>query len=107
MQELHTHLVRYFLKTIERSDVIERVNGGREAAVQTEDLTVDERRQWQVVEKVGKVFPNVGVAVLSQALVVKAVDLCDLPRLVITSQNCDSFTVAHLDKDTIKWFVFK
>lgn len=46
--------------------------------MQTEDLAIDESRQWKVVEKVREILPHVRVAVLSQALVVKTVHLCDL-----------------------------
>lgn len=64
--------------------------------MQAEDLPVDERRQRQVVEQVREELPNVRVAVLSQALVVEAVDLSDLSRFVVASQDRDSFSVPNL-----------
>ncbi len=38
-------------------------------------LSIDEGGQMKVVEQVGEVLPDVGVAVLAQALVVEPVDL--------------------------------
>ena len=67
--------MRHLLQSVERPDVVEAVDAGAEAAVQTEDLTVDQRRQRQIVEQVGEVLPHVGVAVLAQTLVVEAVHL--------------------------------
>ncbi len=46
--------------------------------MQTEDLVIDEGGEGQVVKQVREVFPNVSVAILSQAFVVEAVDLGDL-----------------------------
>ena len=42
-------------------------------------LIFDKGGEWEVVEEVSEVSPNVGIAVFPQALVVKAVDLRDLP----------------------------
>ena len=43
--------------------------------MQAEDLTLDDSGQRQVVEKLSELFPDVGVAVLAQALVVEAVPI--------------------------------
>lgn len=53
------------------------------AGVADTDLVVDQGGQREVVEQVGEEFPDVGVAVLAQTLVVEAVDLGDLSRLVV------------------------
>lgn len=63
------------------------------------DLVVDEGGQGQVVEEVGKVLPDVGVAVLAQALVVKAVHLGDLSRFVVPAEDRDPVAVPHLERD--------
>ena len=98
-QITHGALMRHLLNPIERADIVERVDAGRQAAVQTEDLVVDERGQGQVVEQVGKVLPHVGVAVLAQAFVVEAVDLRDLARLVVAAQDGDALGVADFERD--------
>ena len=63
------------------------------------DLVVDERGQGEVVEQVGEELPDVGVAVLAQALVVEAVHLRDLPTLVVPAQDRHAVAVAHLERD--------
>ena len=79
--------------------MVQRVERRREAAVQAEDRVVDRGRQRQEVEEVGEVLPDVGVAVFAQALVVEAVDLRDLPRLVVAAEDGDAVTVPDLERD--------
>lgn len=47
-------------------------------------LVLDESGERQVVEQVCEELPDVGVSVLSEALVVKAIDLGDLTRLMVS-----------------------
>ena len=42
--------------------------------MQAEDLIFDDCSQGQVVEQIGVIAPDVGVSVLSQALVVETID---------------------------------
>ena len=91
--------MRHFLYPIERADVIQRVDTGRQAAVQAEDLVVNQRRQGQVVEKIGEELPHIRIAVFAQALVVEAVDLGDLAGLVVAAQDGDALRVADLEGD--------
>ena len=67
--------MRHLLKSVQGADVIQAVNTGAEAAVQTEDLTVYQRRQRQVVEQIGEVLPHIGIAVLAQTFVIETVNL--------------------------------
>lgn len=62
-------------------------------------LVVNQCSQWQVVEQVCKVLPDIRVAVLSQALVVEAVHLCNLSRLVVASQDGNSIAIPDLERD--------
>lgn len=80
----------------ELPDVVEGVDGGRQAAVQTEDLVLDDRRQRQVVEQVREQLPHVARAVLSHTLVEKAVNLRDLPTLVVATEQMDAVGVPRL-----------
>lgn len=98
-QVAHGALVGDLLDAVKGTDVVERVDAGREAAVQTEDLVVDEGGEWEVVEEVSEIFPHVGVSVLAQALVVEAVDLRDLPGLVVSSEDGDALGVSDLEGD--------
>lgn len=65
----------HLLQPIQSPDVVQRVDAGTEAAVQTEDLAVHQRRQGQVVEQIREVLPHVGVSVLAETLVVESVHL--------------------------------
>ena len=63
--------------------------------MKAEDGLVNHGRERQVVKELGELAPHVGIAVLPEALVVEAVDLRDLARLVVASQNSDAVRVAH------------
>lgn len=67
--------------------------------METEDLILDERSKGEVVKEVGKVFPDIGIAVFSQTFVVKPIHLCDLARLMVSSEDGDALGVANLEAD--------
>lgn len=73
------------------------MRGKHDASPPSTHLVINQRRQRQVVKEVGKVLPNIRVAVLPQALVVKSIDLRDLPRLVVASQDGNAVAVSHLE----------
>jgi hypothetical protein len=98
-QVAHGALVGHLLDSVKGANIIERIDARGEAAVQAEDLVVDERRKGQVVEEVGEVFPHVGIAVLAEALIVEAIHLCDLTRLVVATQDGDALGIADLESD--------
>lgn len=62
-------------------------------------LLLNERGEREVVKEVRKVFPNVRVAVLAQALVVETVNLRDLPRFVVAARDRYPLAVAHLERE--------
>mmetsp|Transcript_16912 Transcript_16912/g.34253 ORF Transcript_16912/g.34253 Transcript_16912/m.34253 type:complete len:228 (-) Transcript_16912:248-931(-) len=70
----------------ELPDVVERVHRGGEAAVDGEQLVLYQRRERQIVKQVSEDLPHVCVAVLPKALIIEAVDLCDLSTLVVAAQ---------------------
>ena len=65
--------------------------------MQAENLILHHRCQWEVVEQVCEVLPDVGVAVLAQALVIEAIHLSDLTTLVISTKDSDALLEAHLE----------
>ena len=95
-QVAHGSLMGYFLDAIQSPDVVEGINGRREAAVQTENLVVDKGSQREVVEEVGEIFPHVCVSVFPEAFIVEAINLCDLTGLVVTTQDGDALRVSNL-----------
>ena len=67
--------------------------------MKAENACLNDSCDWEVVEKGGKILPNVGISVLSQALVVESIHLCDLFGLVVTTENGDSRWISDLHGD--------
>lgn len=67
--------------------------------MKAENLILHHSRQRQVVEQIGQVLPHVSIAVLAQAFIVEAINLCDLATLVISAQNGDPVLEAHFEAD--------
>lgn len=93
----HGSLMGNFLDTVQGSDVVQSIDARRQTTVETEDLVIDQGSQGEVIEEIGKVLPDVGVAVLAETLIVEAVDLCDLPGLVVASKDGDALGVSDLE----------
>ena len=66
--------------------------------MQTEDLVVDEGGKRKIIEQICEVFPDVGVTVLPEALVVEAVHLGDLAGLVIAAKDGDALRVSNFER---------
>jgi hypothetical protein len=73
--------------------------------VHAEDFIIDDRGQTQVVENLCAVSPHIHVTVLSQALIIEAIDLCDLPAFVVASDEGDTVRIAHLRAQPLIMFV--
>ena len=86
-----------FLNSVKGTNVIESIDARGEAAMKTEDLVVNQGCQGKVIEEIGEVFPDIGIAVFSQALIVEAVDLGDLARFMISSEDGDARRVSNLE----------
>ena len=54
--------------------------------------------QREVVKEISEIFPHVGIAILSQALVIKPVDLSDLSALMVATKDSDSVGKSHLHR---------
>jgi len=61
------------LHAIKLANLVEGVDAGRETTVKAEDRVLNDSSQRKEVEKLGELLPNIGVAVLSQALIVEAI----------------------------------
>ena len=85
-----------FLNAVKGPDVIKRVDARGETTVQTEDLVVNQGGEGQVVKKICEVLPDIGVAVLSETLVVETVNLGDLSRLVVSAEDGNALGVSNL-----------
>lgn len=98
-QVAHRAFVGNLLNSIQRSNMIERVDGGRESAMEAEDLIRNQSSERQIVKEVGEELPHVGIAVFLAALVVKSVHLSDLPTLVVATQNGDSVLESNFQRN--------
>jgi hypothetical protein len=87
----------HFLNAVKSSDVVKGINARGETSVEAEDLIVDKGGEGQVVEKIREIFPHIGVAIFSETLVVESVDLGNLARFVISSEDGDSLWVADFE----------
>ncbi len=89
-------LVRDFHEAIQLTNLIEGVDTGRQTAMKAEDVALDDSREGQEVKERREVLPDVGVAILTQALVIETIHLSDLLGLVVTAKDGDTVGVAHL-----------
>ncbi len=87
----------HFLDTVKSSDVVKCVYAWRETSVEAEDLVVDKGSEGKVVEKICEILPYVRVAILSKTFVIKAVDLGDLARFVISTENRDALRITDFE----------
>ena len=63
------------LESVQSPDVVQGVDARRESSVKTEDLSVHQGGEGEVVKQIGEVLPHVGVTVLAQTLVIEAINL--------------------------------
>jgi hypothetical protein len=67
--------------------------------VEAEKLIFDDGSERQVVEKLSQALPDVWITVFAATLIVKTINLRDLPRFVVPPQDSDPVLVAHLQRD--------
>jgi hypothetical protein len=67
-----------FHDSIELFDLVKGVDTWGQTTMEAEDVVLNDCGQRQVVEKRGEVLPNICISVLSQALIVETIHLCDL-----------------------------
>jgi hypothetical protein len=88
-----------FLYAVECSDVVKSIDARGETSVEAEYLVVDKGSEGEVIEEVGEVLPYAGVAVLSETLIVKAVDLGNLAGFVVASEDGDALRVSDFESN--------
>ena len=86
-------------KAIDDFDLVDGVNGGREATVDTEDLVVDDHAEGQKIEHIGEIVPDICVAVFAGALGIEAVGLRHTPRLMIPTDQMYTVRVSQFKTD--------
>ena len=66
--------------------------------MQAKELAFHGRSQGEEIKHVCKGLPDRAGSVLAQALIVKAIDLGNLPALVVAAQQCNSTGVPDLER---------
>jgi hypothetical protein len=67
--------------------------------MQAEDLVFHNGGEGKEVEQIGVLLPYIWAAILSHALIVKTINLRDLPGFVISSKNGNAIGPAKLERD--------
>ena len=80
-QVTESPLVRDLLISLNQPDLVQGPDLGRQAAVDTEDLAVDEGRDCEKIKDFATIFPDIAVPVLVLTLVIEPVNL---PKTQIT-----------------------
>ena len=88
-----------FHPSVDKSHLIDGLNLWGESTVDAENLTFDNSTDAKVIEDFSAVLPRVGVSILSNGLIVEAIDGRDLPGLVISSEQSDVGWVLHLQAE--------
>lgn len=101
----HGALVGDLAEAVDDLDLVDGVDGGRQTAVDAEDLVVDHHAQREEVEHVREVVPDIGVAVFARALCVEPVRLCHTAGLVVPADEVHALRVpqfqAHEERDRL------
>ena len=65
--------------------------------MKAEELILDDSSEREEVKELGETFPDIRVSVFSAALIVEAINLGNLPRLMVASQDGDSIFVPDFE----------
>ena len=65
--------MRRLLDSIKLADLVQCVDAGRETSVKAEHLVLDDSGEGQIIEKLCELFPDIGVAVFPQTLIIKSI----------------------------------
>lgn len=93
----HGPFVWHLLYTIKGADVIEGIDARRKTTMQAEDLIVDQCSKGKVIEQIGEIFPDVGVAILSKTFIIETIYLGDLTGFVVASEDGDALGISDLE----------
>ena len=65
--------------------------------MEAEDLVINEGGKGEIIEQIREELPNIGIAVLSEAFIVETINLRNLARLVISTQDRNTGWVSYLE----------
>lgn len=100
-QVTHWPVVGHLLFAIYGAYLVKSLNTWRQSSVHAKDASVNDGRETQVVEDFSAISPYGDTSIFTQTFIVKTVDLGDLTRLMIPSNQCDSVWISDLQKSNI------
>ncbi len=86
----------HLLLPVNCSDLVKRLDAGREAAMDTENAPVNDGWQAEVVKDFCAIAPHCDAAIFSKTLIVEPIDLCDLSRFVVAPDQCYPVWISDL-----------
>ena len=81
--------MRNFFNSFDLVDVINIQEAGRKPCVHVEDLAIDQCCDRQVVKQVRELLPYCRTPIFPLTLNIKAVDLSDLPSLMVAAEQSE------------------
>ena len=94
--------MRDLLDPLDLCNVIDVLKRGRQTRMHTENFAIDSSRQRQIIKQVGELLPDDKAAILFLAFNLKAVDLSDLARFMIASQQVEPVRVAQFKQYQVR-----
>ena len=67
--------------------------------MKAENACLNDCSKRKVIEERSEILPNVGISILSQALIVETINLGDLFGLMVTTENGDSLRIPDFHSD--------
>ena len=85
-----------FHESVKLLDLIKGVDTWGETTMKAEDVSFNDSSQWKKIEELCELEPHICVSILTQALVIESVHLCDLLTFMISSKKSQSVRVPNL-----------
>jgi len=95
-QPTHGAIVRNLLDTFNVPDFVNLCDFWGQPSMHTKDLVVNSCRKWELIEKLSGVLPYINTAIFLQTLLLKPLDLGDLPTLVVAAYQTDPVGLPYL-----------
>ena len=95
-QVAYRAFVGRLLHPVQLPDLVQRVDAGRETAVQAEDVVLDDSSERQIVEEAGEILPDISIAILAKALVIEAIGPVYRAALVVSTKEVELIWILDL-----------
>jgi hypothetical protein len=89
--------MRHLLLSINHTDLIQRIDTGTKPPMHRKDFILDNGTEREIVKDFRAVPPHIHRTVFPQTLIVKPVDLRNLPTFVIAADEGDAIGVADFE----------